>query len=310
MNRRLLLERAAGIEKSSSPRWAKELDRLVSSGDYARADEQAREYARRGIKPRQIGRRVAYGRDVSAVTMAGMVPGENAPTNGLFKAKFLHPYGGLDVQNDLRERELLERLVGDDHAKSYGRYVGSSGGGVELQEFLPGDVSARGREELAEKVHEDTSRARRFWPKRHLWDLNDHDGNIRATVDGQPKVLDGKFDGGRWVPLKNNSTKARMFKNRHEHHQQTMLAGVEALREAFEGKAETPGRIRMFPELADHAWRKIPLEAKLLGVGLALTGGLVALSKGLGWDEKARLREEARRERLKKVASHGLRKSR
>ena len=308
MNRRLLLERAAGLEKSSSPRWAKELDRLVSNGDYARAEAHAREHARRGLKPRQVGKHVAHGGDASAVTMAGAIPGGSATTNGLFKAKFLHPYSGLDVQNDLRERELLERLVGDDHAKSYGRYIGSSGGGVELQEFLPGNVSEKGRKELAEKVHKDTKLVRRFWPKRQLWDLNDHSGNIRAAADGRPKVLDGRFDGGPWAVRKNPST--RIFRDAHEFRRQVMPVGAEALREAFEGKAETQKPIRMFHELADHVWRKIPLEAKLLGAaGLALTGGLVALSKVPGWDEKVRRHEEARRGRLKKVASNGLRKS-
>lgn len=212
-------------EKLAAPRWVKEVRKALQVGDIEKADRISK--AMSGHKAREV-LRLPAGSDARPSIMAGAIPGSTEKP-GLFVTKFLSPHSGMPhFGSSMRERALTEKMLGDRFAKVYGRYMDPAGkGGVEFQEFLPGVASPQMRRQVAEE----TKGIGRSWLTRKLWDVADHEGNVRLSREGVPKILDARFDAGPGIGM--------MMGTVREREKNIRRAGAGVLRAAQAGTAQS-----------------------------------------------------------------------
>lgn len=213
--------------KLATPRWVKEVAKLVSasqaahaSGDIATAKRlysDASNMARlAGSDKARTIRSLGAGLDVAAANlMGGKLPGnavKTGPIDDLFVAKLMGPSNGLEsgrsFQDMMRDRAQVNAVIPKEHsARNYGVYTPQgSNGAVELQQFLPYPAEAEQRAQLTEavlrkvtpKVHTSESGRR---TEQRLWDVNEHEGNIRLDADLNPKILDARYGENKPISM-------------------------------------------------------------------------------------------------------------
>jgi superfamily II DNA or RNA helicase len=277
------------IEKIAAPRWAKELSRSVSGAQavhaagnagtamegYAKSLGMAKRIANAGIKQRTLGL-LGHGADASAHLVAGMIPGSAQP--GISAMKFLGRSSGFQDKETfkrmLTERSLASKVLSDlgVGAESYGiHYSPQKGGGaVEYQEFAPFKADPQTLQSLRSSL---TGKTVPGYPDKQLWDVADHDGNVRVNGEGKPVVIDARFDDparGATRHITDTVEGRRLGVERQ---------GISALRDAMNGKTE-----RIEPPAPDrlHKYRNYLIGG---GLGTAALGGYAAY-RNFGESEK------------------------
>ncbi len=224
-----------GLEKHAAPRWAKEIRSLLKGIDQLPREEAVRRiskaetiarYAQKsGFSPRQIAN-LGQGADAHGVLMAGKSVG-GAPS--IFVAKMMND---KNIEEMLKERSLVSKILGKDYARSHGTF--SKGrGGVEIQDWIPFNAEPGDAKRIADKV----SGKGRMWPKRKIWDVDSHGANVRRTASGIPVAIDARFDSGPKSRLIEGTVRERWIGKRR--------GGSSALKAAVseEAAAHAPPRL-------------------------------------------------------------------
>jgi superfamily II DNA or RNA helicase len=275
--------------KTASPRWAREIRGLLTGLEHMAPEAAASNLSRaqaiaakmRGVSPRQI-MDLGHGLDANAVLMAGASPGNKA--GPLYAAKFIEPQANPTTH--LQERALVSKILGPYGVPTHGAYAHGRGG-VEIQDYAPFVATPEQRA----AVEQQTKDRGKFWLNRHLWDINDHAGNVRLLPDGTPAAIDARFDSGPGFARTVRGT----IEERYRDQRQT---GAAALHAAQEGRAQEVPPPKWHQEAAGHAadaaWEHAPY----------LAGGVVAGLYGYGLKKTLDRNKEEQTEDVSKTADH------
>lgn len=250
-------------QKIASPRWAREIRSLLTGLERATPEVAASNLARarsiaakmRDASPRQI-MDLGQGLDANAVLMAGASPGNRAEP--LYVAKFIEPRNNPTAH--LRERALVSKILGSHGVPTHGAYAHGRGG-VEIQDYAPFTATPAQRADVAQQ----TKDLGKWWLNRHVWDVNDHAGNVRVLADGTPVAIDARFDSGPGFARTVRGTVNERYRDQRQ-------TGARALHAARAGQAQEVPPPKWHQDAAPHvagaAWEYGPYVAG----GAALAG--------------------------------------